>query len=582
MDGGNTNLKGVQLFGAGHILLMNELKYKRAWTDRFLVPLVILFFTTASVLSINQYHFGVGDQSITIPFLKAFVNSELYPGDYLLGQIPYYYTYLWKALGLGVKHFGADISVLFFVSYFITVYLTFVGVYLIAKTLFGNREVAFLSVFFLLFSKPGLASATTLNSIFLTKVAVLPILLFSIYSFFKGRYMLSFILQGIGFLVHPMTTFYVIAIIFISSIVNLRYIGIKTFLLCITVLIVLASPILVWKVLHSPASLSLLYADPRWIELLELRSPHHIFPLSWGMGAFFQAGLLLCIFLISWKHRPKPDYHRVVITFVLTIFTMCAVGTIFSEFVPLSVVLNLQLLRSFQFLVYFAMIYFANYFFTEIQVRENIFDKLVVAVASIGILYGATGWKYAYVAFLGLAVFLICYHFLYRREFLLSRYFVLALVVIVLILGSGIYLIRGDFSIDNAQEEKWLDVQVWAKQNTSPNDVFIVPPTLMGFRVESERAIYGDWRDGTLMNFNPSFGYEWFRRMEKLGYREGYSFEEGFKNLTEPDFNSIAGETQTGDSKAYKTFLVMFKERDTLKFPIVYGNEKFIVYEIAQ
>ena len=561
---------------------MNELKYERAWTDRLFVPLAILFFTIASVLSINQYHFGVSDQSITIPFLKASINSELYAGDYLLGQIPYYYTYLWKALGFGVKHFGADISILFFVSYFIAVYLTFLGVYLIAKTLFGNREVAFLSIFFILFSKPGLAGAATLNSVFLTKVAVLPILLFSIYFFFKGRYMLSFILQGIGFLVHPMTTFYAIAIILISSIVNLRYIGIKTFLLCITVLIVLASPILVWKVLQSPASLSLLYADPRWIELLELRSPHHIFPFSWGMGTFFQAGLLLCIFLISWKHRPKPDYHHVVITFIVTIFAMCAVGIIFSEFAPLSIVLNLQLFRSFQFLVYFAMIYFANYFFTEIQVRENIFDKLVVAVASIGILYGATSWKYAYVAFLGLSVFLICYHFLYRREFLLSRYFVLALVVIVLILGSGVYLIRGDFSIDNAQEENWLDVQVWAKQNTRPKDVFIVPPTLAGFRVESERAIYGDWKDGTLMNFNPSFGYEWFRRMEKLGYREGYSFEEGFKNLTEPDFNSIAGETQTGDSKAYKTFLVMFKERDTLKFPIVYGNEKFIVYEIAQ
>jgi len=544
----------------------------------FIVVLVILVFAIASTLSINQYRYGISDQSITIPFLKSFVSNDLYPNDYLLAQRSYYYTYLWNALGLLNKYLDVDVPTAFFLSYFISIYMTFLGVYLIAITLFRKGGVAFLSLFFLLFAKGALAGAATLDRIFLTRVAVLPILLFSIYFFFKERYLLSFLLQGIGFLVHPLTTVYVIAIIFASSIVNLRYIGIRKFLLCITVLIVSASPILIWKVLHFPASLNLLYTDPRWIELLRLRSAHHKFPFSWSKDAFFQSGLLIYLFFISWKHRPKPNYHRSVVTFTVTIFAMCIVGIIFSEFVPLSIVLLFDFLRSVQFLVYLAMIYFANYFFTEIRSRESIFDKLVVTFVSIGIFYGATGWKYAYVAFLALGVFLIFYRFVYRRE-LLPKYFVLALVIIVLVLSSGAYLKRGGFSIYNAQEGKWLDVQRWAKQNTNPEDVFIVTPTIEGFRVESDRTIYGDWKDGTLMNFNPGFGYEWFKRMEALGYKKGISLKESFKNLTETDFVNLTNEVIRNDRK---TFLVMFKERDTLNFTIVYRNERFIVYEIAQ
>ncbi len=560
-------------------LTMDGLKCDSRWKTVFVVALTILVFTIVSTLSINQYWYGTSDQSITIPFLKAFINNNLYPNDYLLTQRPYYYTYLWNVLGFLVKYLNISIPALFFLSYFTAIYMTFLGVYLITITLFKKKGVAFLSLFFLLFSKRALAGAITLDSIFITRVAALPILLFSIYLFFKKKYLLSFLLQGIGFLVHPMTTVYVIAIIFVSSIVNLRDIGIRRFLLCITVLIISSSPILIWKVLHSPVSLNLLYANPKWIELLRLRSPGHIFPFSWEKDVFFKTVLLLCVFFISWKHRPKPDYHRIVVTFTATIFTMCAAGIIFSEFVPLSIVLNFQFLRSSQFVVFFAMIYFSNYFFAEIQFRESIFNKLVVAFVSIGIFYGATGWKYAYVVFLALSVFLIFYHFVYRREFLLSKYFVLSLVVIVLVLGSGAYLKKGNFLIDNAQEGKWLDVQIWAKQNTSPKDMYIVPPTIEGFRVESERTIYGDWKDGTLMNFNPNFGYEWFRRMKKLGYREGTAFKEGFKNLTETDFVNIANEeTRNG----HRTFLVMFKERDTLNFSIVYKNEKFIVYEVAQ
>ena len=87
------------------------------------------------------------------------------------------------------------------------------------------------------------------------------------------------------------------------------------------------------------------------------------------------------------------------------------------------------------------------------------------------------------------------------------------------------------------------------------------------------------------MFFNPDFGFEWMRRMKALGYKKGFSNQPGFNDilkrdfiqLEENDFRRIAKELHK-DTR--KTYLVMFKERKLLDFPIVYENPGFVVYEV--
>lgn len=557
---------------------MNESKSDLKSRGRLVVAFVILVFTVVSIWGINPYRYGLHDQSITTSYLKTYVDDKLYPNDYLVAGRTYYTSYLWPALGWLIKFLGVNTPALFFAGYCIALYMTFLGVYLIAMTLWGKAEIAFLALFFLLFSKDVPGGVFTVESLFLTRTAALPILLFSINFFLKRKFLLSFALQGIAFLVHPLTAIFVIAMTSVASAIHLKDIGIKKFVHSFFAMLALASPILFWKVRSSPDSHTLFYADPRWVEVLRLRMFWVIFPLSWTKKVFVQAGLHLLTFLIAWKHKPQSWHHCVVLAFAGTVIALCAIGTIFSEFIPLPIVMSLQIMRNFRFLMYFSMIYFANYFLTEISLRESIFDKLLVALASIGILLGAAYWEYALAAFLFLAILLILGQ-LVRWQALTQNYFILALVAIVLVLGCGAYLRNDNFSIENAQEENWLDVQKWARKSTDLEDVFIVPPNLDGFRIESERTIYGDWKDGSEMGLNPSFGYEWFERMKALGYQKGISLEDGFKNLDETDFINIANTIRVNGHRA---FLVMFKERDTLDFPVIYTNERFTVYEILQ
>jgi hypothetical protein len=494
-------------------------------------------------------------------------------------------------MAIVIKYFHIELPTLFFALYFVSTYLTFFAVYLICLHLFKKRETAVLSLFFLLFAKKIPGGDLTIYRILDTAVLARPILLFAMYYFLKRNYIVSFICQGIGFLIHPLNAVYIILILGVSVLFDFKNIGIKKLSLCFLALIVLASPSLVWKFLHTPTSLNLWRADSHWVELLRIRSSHHIFPFSWDRSLFFETFLFIAVFFLSWKYKPEARHHRIVYHSTIVIFLLWIIGTVFTEFIPITIVIQLQLFRSSYWLFCLTIIYFSNYFYLQIGSSRNIVDRLLVPLLQFGVLYQARGWVYAFIALL---VYFLYVHVIIKwfeaqnPLFLRSRVTVLLLMVIFL--SNGALLMRKGISIQNAQETKWLEVQKWARQNTDVKDIFIVPPLLAteGFRIESERTIYGDWKDGTQMFFNPSFGYTWFRRIQSLGYdfnkfedngveKREEMIKKAFINLDDKSFVMIANSITSDKQKA---FLVMFRERHILEFPVRYANDRFVVYEI--
>lgn len=537
--------------------------------------LVILFLTAISVLSINQYQYGTFDHEISVPFLKKFADKSLYPDDFLIAEIPYFYTYFWPALAFIINAFNISIPTLFFVGYVLCIYCTFVGMYKIAIELFKKREVAYLALVFLLFSVPTLGDTHTLESMFITRTVVLPILLFAIYFYLKERYLFSFFLQGISFIIHPLSTVYVCGILFVASLFTIKHIGVKTLLKGIAIVVLCASPVLIWKALYPAPSLKLIEAAPEWLNLLRLRSAHHVFPFSWPAFDFIQAILFMIGFVLTWKHKPQSRQQRVIEGATLAVILMCIGGIVFTELIPVSIVVQFQLFRSFPFITYIAFIYYANYFLKEIGSKQQVFRVALVGVLFISIYFGINIWKFAGALAVILSFFVLSYYLtLFKNSSSQqSIYKVLGLALLVAVAG---YYLRGGFSIQNAQDKHWLAVQHWAKHNTPSNAVFVVPPHITGFRVQGDRTIYGDWKDGTQMFFNPSFGYEWIRRMKMLGYQDGVEINDSYNNLSEASFGNVVNEIQK-DNKAI--YIVIEKTRKPLTFPVVFENERFIVYK---
>ena len=519
--------------------------------------------------------YGMYNHFITIPYLQDIINNNLYPNDYLLAEQKYFYTYFLTGLAWLVKTFNLSVTNLFFVIYVLSLFTTLIAFFKLALELFRKREVAYFSVFLLIFSFTTLGDVRTLESLLLERTLVLPILLFSIYYYLKKNLYTAYILQGIAFLFHPLSTVYVMGFLFVSTLVNAKEIGLKKIVWSFLIMIVIASPALILKFKNPAPSLGFFEVNQQWIELLRLRSSHHVFPFSWRWQSFLQAGLFLVGFIITWKHKPAKFAHKVIKVSAATILLMCCIGTIFTEVLPLSIVIQFQLFRSFKFLVYFALLYYAHYFFTEAQNNTRFVEKIVVFVCLICIFYNANLPKFASFLMISLTIFPL-FNIVMSKKQDLSGYFIAGQVAVILLLGIAGYTMRNNFTITNSQEAQWLDVQSWANKHTGINDLFIVPPNYLGFRVESERTIYGDWKDGTQMFFNPEFGKEWIRRMKMIGYVDDNRLEETYRELNEQNFKNIALEQHQFD----KAFVVTFIKIN-LNFPLVYQNEKFLVYEIA-
>ncbi len=515
--------------------------------------LTILFFTVIAIIFTSGYSFGVSDHSITIPFLKHSIDGQLYANDYLITQIPYYYTFLWITLGQVVAITGIKIYLLFFVLYFLSTYFAFWGIFLLAKELTGKREAGFLAIFFMSIGIMTLAEVELLAPIYLTRTQSLPLLIFALYFQMRERDYIALVLCGIAFLIHPLSASYVIAMLSVDILRRYRVIGWKGLILRFGMLLVLISPILIWKATSAPPSMHLFTADADWIRLLEIRSAHHIFPFAWDRRKLLNAFFIAVLFVIAiWKGRDtlKDERRKRVASWVAVIFVLCILGVIGSEIIPISIVLNLQLLRSYQYFVHLTIIFYAGFLLRD---RGRVCP--MAALVSFPLFWltdgGVTLW--------GIFVLLsIAQQYLYQKGKHIAPLFpVLVVIAAALLIGKP-----GDFKVTSKQDESWLDLQRWAKDNTEIDAVFIVPYDTQAFRIESGRSIYGDWKDGTLTNFNPDFGREWMDRMETLGYDEGYS--------------SLSGEDFLNITKGMAdTYIVT---RDSLDFSLLYRNDEYSVY----
>jgi len=82
----------------------------------------------------------------------------------------------------------------------------------------------------------------------------------------------------------------------------------------------------------------------------------------------------------------------------------------------------------------------------------------------------------------------------------------------------GVVAVAGVLLKQPAMDPNWQEAQEWARntKNTKVDALFLVPPQQSWFRIGSQRAIVGDWRDGTQLYFSADFTPKWSERMAAL------------------------------------------------------------------
>jgi hypothetical protein len=534
--------------------------------NKYQISLFIAAVAVASLVGINQYHFAMWNQFISLPWLYEIINPELYQNDLLVDQHVNSPTFFLYGLAAILPLFAQNMSLMFFSLYSITLVLTLVSFYRLTQGLFNDKRSGILAVVLLTFAFPVIGDVSLWDSLLMERTIALPFLLVSIFSSFSKKYWLTIILQAVAFNIHPLSAAYIIGATWFGVLISEGFK--KEYFAYGISLIVLASPALYLRFNSPSEAAATAELSATWMEVMRLRNGHHTFPSEFPPMLFLKSLLIaLSFFVLVVKGGFKKVQKNYFLAFGGFILLLLAIGTVFTEVYPVKLIIQLQFFRAYLFLVILTISLWAGLIITR---PKPIFFLLALPIFS----------QYFYGEWSKTATVLI----LAPGAWFLLRFFGLKLRTSVLLsagflaLGLLAFGLRGGLNIEEGkQDASWYAVQDWFRTNSDINSLAIVPPSEAGFRVRSQRASYGDWFDGTKAFFSEEYAEYWLDHMSSLGCTNPNTLSEDYQKLNREDFLTIWEKEQNNFSEAY---VVHYADHSIESLNCVFKNERFAIYQL--
>jgi hypothetical protein len=479
------------------------------------------------------------------------MDPGLYPGDAMVATAEAFPTVFYRVLALLLPG-PQSIPAAFFVLYVITMAATFTAVYRIGRWA-GGPGAGALAVLFAVPVRIGLAGEALYRPAFSHSHVASALVLWAMAWFLEGRRLLPLLVLSLGAYNHLLYSAYALVPMVLVVIGERHAAGRRRTLQLLAAAVLPVLPLAAWAALHGTRM------TPEWLELLRLRSSHHSFPSAF-LSDLPEAAALLALGALA-ASSLTAERRRLVAAFVLGTAILFVIGTVFTEWMPVKAVLQLQPHRSWRFLMVLLQAVVAAGIVNGW--REGGLGRVVAVITGIVVLVpgleillpvavalqAATGRPAAapWARLAAAAVLVLVGRWgghAPNVEFLadllprLAAPLVLGAAALVAAIAvgrdmggrprrilaaaaaAGTLLWTGPqaYAMARARWEGggWREAQDWARRSTPKDAVFLTPPREAGFRVFSERTVVGEWKDGTQQYFDDAFVSEWGDRMQAL------------------------------------------------------------------
>jgi len=570
---------------------------------------------TALTLLLFGYDFGLDPNLAQVmPYVRRLADPSLYPGDVFLDSFSSFPSlYPAAAAWLGAH---APLETLHFAAYLASRFLFLVLVFGLAETLTGSRRAAFAAVLL-----AALAAQTSVltplgedpllkTSFFQSTLAGLAVTA-SLLLFLRKKYVPAFLALGVALFVNGLLALF-LAALYAAALPGAP--DRRAMLRGWAALGLAALPWLGWLLtLHNAFG----GPGPDYAALLKAWYPGHYFPSGWDAGKWLRiaAFVPLNLLLIYGGAAGAPE-ERQVRAFLKAFYALWAAALVFGELLPLPRLVNLQFFRSDAVFCLLGVIFAADFLRARFESREPggwaLAGLLLLSFMETGpAIYPlcalallltwlrGPGWAFRAAAAAGAAAcawqalqlpavspehkkYAVALLFFgvaalagksYKAVFRPALAAALALAAVLLpYLPLAGY--RASSGLSNAGEENrnWIKAQNWARENTPPSAVFLVPPDTSGFRVFSLRPTAGEWLDGGAMHWAPGFERGWAGRMSDLRAWDPAGAGAGYSSLTEADLAALG--------RKYGASYAARRRAAPLSFPPVYSNKDFTLYAL--
>ncbi|MGB4596031.1 MAG: DUF6798 domain-containing protein [Anaerolineaceae bacterium] len=540
----------------------------------------LLLFSALTMIAIliNGYHFGTFDQVFHIPFFKSYQDPTLYSSDPFLQLKDYHFSYFWS---LFIPAYRAGLfEPALFITHVLVTFATFWAFWDLCETMFHNPTANVLMTLALTFPHLGFPGFQIIEFSLLNRTFALPFLLWALSLYFKKQYFWSALLIGLMFNIHLVYTAFVIALIGMDLLLNIRRLDWKRLIPAFLIFGLLFIPMFMQKQGVAPGLDFTLRP-----ELAKLESSSTLYTVYYPIGPqpYVLAGTLqgiacAAIILLSIRHHPISETDKTMRSFLIAIAVVITVGSLAAWFLPVTFIIQFQMIRIGVFLLYFAYLYFA-YLIAKTLENEHMngwFTLLLV---------------FSYVVVIFPVVPLIIWLLRNTKLRRISASTTIASILLIAVVEIGVATAAGLFSPGihiYGLKSDWRSAQDWARENTPKDTLFITPPYIFwhyesDWRVFSERGTVVTISESLELHYDPAFTEEYVTRMNDVApgaiekfnsnYNDTFRYtQEAFETLEDADFSGLA--------QKYGADYLVLPNTTPSDLPIVYQNPTYSIYQL--
>lgn len=323
----------------------------------FLGAQIFLLLALAQILFAG-YRVGVGNQSIQIPFLKHFIDPQLYANDPMLRQtLADYPSYFFRLLAPLVAHF--DLYSVYFTLHVLTAAATLAAAYALGRAIFNSRATGAVLVLLMLAGHHRALAGDDLYSVGFTHTfAVFPLAIAAMALLYRGWHLAAFALVGVIFNLHALTAAYLLFMFLAWAVVFYRPRAWPWRL---------AGMLLLFAALAAPTVREMFQHrqvwGPEWLDHTRTRSADHSFPSTWwtdGATDIPRFVLLLGLAAVSLSFAARRDAQRKTLMIAAATGILFLAGWLFTDLLPISTVVRAQLFRSSRLIVVLMLAHLAH------------------------------------------------------------------------------------------------------------------------------------------------------------------------------------------------------------------------------
>jgi hypothetical protein len=534
----------------------------------------IFFLAALIVVTLYGYYFGTFDQASHIPFLKKTLDPSLFPSDHFFDLRTTHYSYFWLFFLPLLK--AGILEYVMFGVHMVSTYLTFWALWRLSITLFRNPTIATVTVIAFIFPHVGFSGFPLFEFSMLNRTVCLAFELFAMSWYLQKKYTRTFLTLGLLYNLHALSVHFFAAMLFFDLLTRIRRDGVGRIVRSAITFLIGAVPVLVWKFGHSGVSFM---PQREWFDILNRAVFYHLFNFLSAHNPFVILltlsgfGSIVLFFIVS-RMYSHSELHQSVKNWFIAGMIVCFAQFVATVFFPATILIQSQILRIGVIMSTLTYLYVSAY---VVSLAEK--DKTTFPYFFTSLLLSPSP-----------ILFLVTWIGHIKKITLITRFWnavVLSCFCIVLVIIYILNLWSPGFFIF-PQKTPFVRAQLWAKNNTPKDTIFITPPDIWWmyeteWRVVSERSTVSTLSELLEAAFDPAYISYWKPRFEDVAPGAIQQFDGNFfenRRITYQAFYRNSAAQFTRLSKKYGARYLVTDRKHKYPFPIAYMNEGYVVYTI--